>query len=204
MYLREDTRRNKDGSEVTYVRLAHNERDRKKGHSRAKILYNFGRKEHLDIEQLKRLIKSISRFLPPEDALEVQVQMKHRGRTFKWDKGKSYGGIYFISALWGKLNFKNLLEKHLVQRQFSTPIIQAIFAMVANRCLAPSSKLAITEWVEKDVFIPDLPKIEVHVLYRAMDFLLKYQKELEKEIYWSIADLLNIEVDLIFFDTTST
>lgn len=204
MYLREDTRKNKDGSEVTYVRLAHNERDRKKGHSRAKILYNFGRKEHLDIEQLKRLIKSISRFLPPEDALEVQVEMKHRGRTFKWDKGKCYGGIYLISALWEKLNFKNLLEKHLVQRQFSTPIIQAIFAMVANRCLAPSSKLAITEWVEKDVFIPDLPKIEVHVLYRAMDFLLKYQKELEKGIYWSIADLLNIEVDLIFFDTTST
>ena len=46
--------------------------------------------------------------------------------------------------------------------------------------------------------------IDVHILYRAMDFLLKYQKELEKEIYWAVADLLNLEVDLIFFDTTST
>lgn len=204
MYLRETTRKNKDGSEVTYVQLAHNERDKVKGHSRPKILYNFGRKEHLDIEQLKRLINSISRFLPPEDALEVQVQMKHRGRTFKWDKGRSYGGIYFISTLWRRLNFQSMVEKHIKQRQFSTPILRAIFAMVANRCLAPSSKLAITEWVEKDVFIPDLPNIDVHVLYRAMDFLLLHQKELEKEIYWAVADLLNLEVDLIFFDTTST
>lgn len=204
MYLREDSRKNKDGSVVTYVKLAHNERDPEKGYSKAKILYNFGRKEHLDIEQLKRLIKSISRFLPPEDALEIQVQMKHRGRTFKWDKGRSYGGIYFISALWEKFHFKYLFEKHLVQRQFSTPILQAVFAMVADRCLAPSSKLAITEWVEKDVFIADLAKIDVQVLYRAMDFLLLHQKELEREIYWSVADLLNLEVDLIFFDTTST
>lgn len=68
----------------------------------------------------------------------------------------------------------------------------------------PSGKLAVTEWVEEDVFIPDLPMIDVHILYRAMDFLLKYQKELEKEIYWAVADLLNLEVDLIFFDTTST
>lgn len=29
-------------------------------------------------------------------------------------------------------------------------------------------------------------------------------KWLEKEIYWAVADLLNLEVDLIFFDTTST
>lgn len=139
MYLREDTRRNKDGSVVTYVRLAHNVRDPEKGYSKAKILHNFGRKEHLDVNALKRLIKSISRFLPPDDTLEVQVQMEHRGRIFKWKKSRSYGGIYFISALWKNLNFQSILEKHIKQRQFSTPIVQAILAMVANRCLAPSS-----------------------------------------------------------------
>jgi transposase len=96
------------------------------------------------------------------------------------------------------------LEKRIKNREFSTPIVQAIFAMVANRCLAPSSKLAIEEWVEQDVFIADLPKIDVHVIYRAMDFLLEHQQELEQEIYWAVADLLTLEVDLIFFDTSST
>ena len=37
-----------------------------------------------------------------------------------------------------------------------------------------------------------------------MNYLLEHQERLEKEIYWSVADLLNLEVDLLFFDTTST
>ena len=204
MYIRTISRKNKDGSTVTYVQLAHNQRDPKKGYAQAKVLYNFGRIESLDIEQLKRLVKSICRFLPPEDALETQVVLKNRGQEFKWKKCRSFGGIYLLSNLWQRLNFKSVLEKRIANKQFKTPIAQAIFAMVANRCLAPSSKLAITDWVEKDVYIPDLPKIDIQVLYRAMDFLLQHQKQLEKELYWAVADLCNLEVDLLFFDTTST
>lgn len=204
MYIRTISRKNKDGSKVTYVQLAHNERDREKGHAKAKILYNFGRIENLDLEQLKRLVKSISRFLPPEDALEAQALLQNRGRSFTWKQSRSFGGIYLLSALWQQLNFQKILENRIANRQFSTPIAQSIFAMVANRCLAPSSKLATTEWVEKDVFIADFSQIDVQVLYRAMDFLLLHQAQLEREIYWSVADLLHLEVDLLFFDTTST
>ncbi|NIR33252.1 MAG: IS1634 family transposase [Phycisphaerae bacterium] len=204
MYIRTISRKNKDGSKVTYVQLAHNERDPEKGHSKAKVLYSFGRLEHLDIEQLKRLVKSISRFLPAENALEAQALLRSRGRPFKWKCSCSFGGIYLLSALWQRLHFHKLIEERVAHREFRTPIAQAVFAMVANRCLAPTSKLATSEWVEKDVFIPDLPKIDVQVLYRAMDFLLSHQAELEQQIYWSVADLLNLEVDLVFFDTTST
>ena len=189
---------------MTYVQLAHNQWDAKKGHSTAKVLYNFGRIEHLDIDQLKRLVKSISRFLPPEDALESQVIIEHRGCRLTWKDSRSFGGIYVVSALLQQLNFEQILEKRMNSRQFSTPIIQAIFAMIANRCLAPKSKLAISEWVEQDVYISDLRQVDVHVFYRAMDFLLEHQKILEQEIYWAVADLLNLEVDLLFFDTTST
>jgi hypothetical protein len=37
-----------------------------------------------------------------------------------------------------------------------------------------------------------------------MDYLLEHQEELEKEIFWSVSTLLNLEVDLLFFDTTSS
>src|SRR3989442_998152 len=40
--------------------------------------------------------------------------------------------------------------------------------------------------------------------YRAMDFLLEVEPELAEAVYWATADLLNLEVDLLFFDTTST
>jgi len=177
MYIRTISRKNKDGSKVTYVQLAHNQWDAKKGHSTAKVLYNFGRIEHLDIDQLKRLVNSISRFLPPDEALEAQAIIEHRGRRLTWKESRSFGGIYVLSALLQRLNFKQILEKRMQNRQFSTPIIQAILAMVANRCLAPQSKLAISEWVEQDVYIADLPPVDVQVFYRAMDFLLEHGKD---------------------------
>ncbi len=42
MYLRETRRRNRDGSEVAYLALAHNERDPDTGMPKAQIIHNFG------------------------------------------------------------------------------------------------------------------------------------------------------------------
>ena len=43
-----------------------------------------------------------------------------------------------------------------------------------------------------------------HIFYRAMDFLLDCDEEIQREVFDSVANLLNLEVDVIFFDTTST
>lgn len=204
MYIRKISRKNKDGSTVTYVQLAHNERDPQKGFAVAKVLYNFGRIENLDVEQLKRLVNSISRFLSPEDVLEAKVSMEVATAGIKWKSCRQFGGIYLLANLWAKLQFGTILSKRIQSKRYKTPIIQAVFAMVANRCLAPSSKLAISEWVAKNVYIPQLPQLDVQVLYRAMDFLLQHQPSLEQEIYWAVADMLNLEVDILFFDTTSS
>ena len=40
--------------------------------------------------------------------------------------------------------------------------------------------------------------------YRAMDWLLDIASDLEREVFWQVATLLDHEVDLLFFDTTST
>ncbi len=76
--------------------------------------------------------------------------------------------------------------------------------MVANRALAPDSKRGVEEWVREDVALGNPEPIELQHLYRAMDVLLEYREMIHKEVFWSVADLLNLEVDLIFFDTTST
>jgi transposase len=204
MYIRKISRKNKDGTRVTYVQLAHNERDPVKGFAVAKVLYNFGRLQDVDVDQLKRLVKSISRFLTPEDVLQAQAALEGEEPDIKWTSCKSYGGIYLLASLWSQFRFADILSKHIGQKSFRTPMNQAVFAMIANRCLAPKSKLAVSEWVAKEVYLPGLPEIEVQVLYRAMDFLLEYQEELEKEIYWRVADILSLEVDILFFDTTST
>jgi len=58
--------------------------------------------------------------------------------------------------------------------------------------------------VGKDVEIPGLPEISDDALYRSMDFLLDIAPALEKAVFHEVANLLNLEVDLLFFDTTST
>src|SRR5436305_62210 len=50
MYLRETKRRNADGSTVSYLALAQNERDPVTGVPRARIIHRFGRADQVDLE----------------------------------------------------------------------------------------------------------------------------------------------------------
>ena len=53
-------------------------------------------------------------------------------------------------------------------------------------------------------WIAELPELDEDSCYRSMDWLLEVQDELSEAVYFATADLLNLEVDLLFFDTTST
>jgi hypothetical protein len=61
MYLRTTQRKNKDGSVVRYLHLAHNVRDPETGVSVPHNIHNFGRADDLDREVLVRLCGSIAR-----------------------------------------------------------------------------------------------------------------------------------------------
>lgn len=202
MYLRITKRTNKDGSVVKYLQLAHNERHPETGSPVAKIIYNFGREDQVDKEALRRLMQSIARVLSPEEHAAVQMGVDIGSVSIKTDK--ALGGVWVLEQLWEKLGIRAALERLLADRQFSTPVERAIFAMVANRALAPMSKLAIEDWVENDVAITGLPEVQVHQLYRAMDFLIAHGTEVQESVFFSTANLLNLEVDLLYFDTTST
>jgi transposase len=81
-----------------------------------------------------------------------------------------------------------------------------VFALVCNRALAPSSKRAALVWAREDVHLPGIAALgsDPQVFYRAMDFLLASEEEIQREVFFSVANLLNLEVDVIFFDTSST
>lgn len=73
MYLRTTQRRNRDGSSVRYLQLAHNQWDSKAGRSSVQVLYHFGREDQIDRDAIRRLISSLSRALEPGEALAVQA-----------------------------------------------------------------------------------------------------------------------------------
>lgn len=65
MYLRSTPRRNKDGTEVRYLQLAHNVWDGTAKRSRVQVIYNFGREDAANREALQRLVASVTRYLDP-------------------------------------------------------------------------------------------------------------------------------------------
>jgi len=204
MYVRTISRKNKDGSTTTYVQLAHNIWDPQTGCAKANVLYTFGRADSLDLEAIKRLVKSLCRFLSSEDALQVQASLGKDSQALRFVKSVPLGGAFLLRKLWERLGLEKVLTESLGKRNFLSPIEWAIFAMVVNRALAPDSKRGVEEWVKEDVALGNPEPISLQHLYRAMDFLLDNGEEIQKEVFFATADLLHLEVDLLFFDTTST
>jgi hypothetical protein len=201
MYLRTIQRRNKDGSVARYVQLAHNVRLPGKRNPVAKVIHSFGREEELDRAALARLVRSISRFLEPSEQLAASAPEELRFR-----ESRPFGGGYVLDCLWRRLGIEGALARLARRRRVTPAVERLLFALVANRALAPSSKRAALEWAAEDVCLPGVGELggDPQVFYRAMDFLLDCGEEIQREVYFSVANLLNLEVDVIFFDTTST
>jgi transposase len=203
MYLRTIQRHNKDGSTVRYVQLAHNHRKGK--NTQAEVLLQLGREDRLDMDGLRRLVGSISRYLdgagaPPPTAAAGQDQ------ALEVESSRTLGTVWLLEGLWQQLGVADALRQVLGGRRFTTDIERVLFALVANRAVDPMSKLGAAEWASQDAAIPGLVGMDDDQAYRAMDLLVAAdtQARVQEAVFFAAAHLLNLEVDLLFFDTTST
>ncbi len=203
MYLRTIQRRNKNGTVVRYVQLAHNVRHLESGNAVAQVLHSFGREDQLDRDALARLVASVNRYLG-EDTSSSAVVEADAAEPLPFHSARRLGGVWALDGLWRRLGIDRLLAGLLAGRRLDASAERVIFALVANRALEPLSKLAATRWVTERVWVPGLGEVSDDACYGAMDWLLEVQGELAEQVYWATADLLNLEVDLLFFDTTST
>ena len=203
MYLRTTQRRNRDGSTVRYVQVAHNRRV--EGVTQAEVLLNLGREDRLDADGLRRLVGSINRYLGEPDAGGDDV-VELTGDALTVIESRPAGTAWLLDGLWRQLGVDTALAKVLGGRRFSTDVERVLFAMVANRAIDPMSKLATAEWANNDVALPGVESMDEDQAYRAMDLLVAAdaQAEVQEAVFFAVADLLNLEVDLLFFDTTST
>lgn len=182
---------------MRYLQLAHNERNAQ-GTPVAKVITSLGREDQVDREGLMRLVASISRFLA-QDGLEATAPA-----GFSFLGAPELGGPHLLGALWTELGLGRCLARAAKATRHRSDVERAVFAMVAQRALAPGSKLAATQWLGRDVEVPGLERVSDDQLYRAMDFLLANGERVQESVFHSVANLLNLEVDVIFFDTTST
>ena len=208
MYLRFSQRTNADATVVRYVALAHNRRV--DGKVKPDVLTNLGRVDRLDVEGLLRLAASIRKHFGDGDGGGLtdgaEAGSAAGAAPMEVTDARPIGTAWLLDALWAKLEIGTSVKRIADGRRFTTAVERVLFALVANRAIEPMSKLSAAEWATQDVVIPGLGGMDDDQAYRAMDLLVEAdtQGQVQEAVFFAVANLLNLEVDVLFFDTTST
>lgn len=182
MYPRARQRKNRDGTVVRYVQLAHNRRV--DGVTQARVLLNLGREDQLDRDGLARLVTSINRYLGTADAAAADATQLVGDGLFVTGS-RPVGAVHLLDGLWRALEIDTALRKVLGPRRFTTDVERVLFALVANRAIDPMSKLSAAEWASHDVAIDSLEAMDEDQAYRAMDLLVEAdaQAEVQESVF---------------------
>src|SRR6266508_4434622 len=207
MYLRFSQRANADGTVVRYVALAHNRRV--DGKVKPDVLMNLGRVDRLDVDGLLRLAASIRKHFGDGDGGltdSAEAGLAAGAAPMEVIDARPIGTAWLLDALWARLEIGTSIKRVADGRRFTTAVERVLLALVANRAIEPMSKLGAAEWASEDVAIPGLAAMDDDQAYRAMDLLVEAdtQGQVQEAVFFAVANLLNLEVDLLFFDTTST
>lgn len=201
-------RRNRDGSTVAYYALAENAWNADAKRAEARVVHNFGRADQLDHAALQRLVNSINRILDEDGAVANTTPTVTSGTPaipeIEMDRVFELGVPLAARALWEDLGIGAAIRRCLAEGELTAPHETALFAMAANRLDTPCSKLACAKrWLPDVAFLPDAAGLAVEQLYRALDFLAVWSDRIEREVFLQAADLFRLDVDLIFYDTTT-
>ena len=210
MYLRTTKVKRPDGHIDEYVRLV--ESYWNEGSPRHRVVCNLGRKDLLapHIDALARLVRGeTSPHVEPVDLSAVGA----------WDWGVLLVARYF----WEQLGLQAILDSaHGVE------LSDRILALVANRLCEPTSEHGIARWLETDYvcdrlgrrWLPEWrddverlasrrPRVRVkdrqlRQWYGTLDRLVAQKKSIEKELFLRLRSLFALNVDMVFYDLTST
>ena len=114
------------------------------------------------------------------------------------------GSIAAAHATWQRLGLDVWFAKVGAERGAAV-LDSAVWAMVANRLIAPCSKRRLSEWVETDVEMSAgfvAPVLQQY--YRALDAVAASKEATEAQLYAALTDLTNLDLRLVCYDLTST
>ena len=195
MYARV-SRRQFGGKSYDYLQLCEAYRN-DKGQPRTRVLANFGRIDHLDRAKVDSVINGLLKYSSFPEGPRVS-ELDH-GRVM------DYGDILTVVHLWARLKISEAIAAHLKDVKAEFDVAGMIQVMVLNRISDPLSKLGVLRWLQT-VYIPELKSgsVQYQHLLRAMDYLLSIKDELEQDLYNELVTLFSPEVDLVYYDLTST
>jgi DDE family transposase len=204
MYLRVTERRNRDGSTVAYYALAENVWNAQTKRSEAQVIHSFGRADQLDKAALQRLIASIQRVIDADAAGAIATSGKAGIPDIEIDAVFELGIVLAARTLWDDLGIGAAIRACIAEGDLTAPHEMALFAMAAQRLDNPGSKLSCaTRWLPDIAWLPEAKDLTLYQFYRALDVLAVWSDQIERDVFLHAADLFRLDVDLIFYDTTT-
>lgn len=215
MYLRTTRVKRPDGQVDEYIRLV--ESFWNNGSPRHRVICNLGRKELLapHAEALLRLLKGEE---------EKQIAHPKVAAVGAWD----WGVLLVARHFWKKLGLEEILDSLAKNNDIRRELADRALALVTNRLCEPTSEHGMARWLETD-FVCDRsgrrwfpewreegerlssrrPRVRVkdrqlRQWYRTLDQLVVHQRQIEKELFLRLRNLFSLNVDLVFYDLTST
>lgn len=193
------------GGRVEYVYLV--ESYREGGRVRQRTVANLGRADVLapHLDAIVRLLRP-QLLAPPPAPSSGPVRVP---------EALTYGPVAVAQQLWQQVGLGEILT-HVCGAE----VAERRFVLVAHRLVHPGSAHALAWWLDES-FVPDArgqrrrpewqPRGRVRVAarqlqqwYRTLDVLLNAKATIEREVYARLRDLVGLQVDVAFFDLTST
>jgi hypothetical protein len=194
MYLRISAR-TKDGTTYRYLQLCESYRNQD-GKPRVRVLVSLGNAAHFSPDELERM----AAFLRREAGLpQLRTPVPEAGC---W---KHYGDVLALRQLWEAYGLSERLRRLTGSGRRRFDVATVILIAVLNRLLAPASELRTWEWHHR-LYLPELDGqlVPLQQFYRALDALVAIQEPLEAELFGQVRHLFNQELDVVFYDLTST
>ena len=213
MYLRTTRVKRPNGKVDEYIRLVESQWN--DGSPIHRVICNLGRKELLapHADALLRILKGEKK---------AASDIGNASAIGAWD----WGPMLVARHFWQQLGVQSIIES--IAKKNGSVIADQALALVANRLCEPTSEHGMARWLETD-FVCDRngnrwfpewredkerlkskrPRVRVkdsqlRRWYGTLDRLITHKKEIEKNLFLRLRNLFSLNVDLVFYDLTST
>lgn len=185
------------GRPYQYLHIVENYRDN--GKVRQRIIGSLGRRDVLlENGNLERVIAQLAEQCP-----SVRIMRAQKEGDMTVERDALWGPVIVLNRLWEELGIKDLLKGIAKRRRVTYDFEHMVFALTLQRLLEPGSDLRGSKWI-KTIHEPGFERLQLRHFYRAAGLLWEKKEYIEESLYDQGRDLFNQELDVVFFDTTST
>lgn len=175
----------------SYIRII--ESYREFGKVKHKILYNLGKVEDYKPETLKRI--GIRLYELGGGDLKQLL-----GESVKELSRYNFGFYQITNKLLQHYNLPNLFKRIMHTHNLEYDLNNAILLMLIERLHDPVSKLS--NYHNQHEYL-GLEHLELHHLYRSLDWLSDYSEQIQNCIFHTGRTLFNQVLDVVFYDVTT-